>query len=253
MRIIDTHCHLYDAEAFPNPAYAIEEANRHDIDKMIVVGTNAETSRKAVELAERFVGVFAVVGWHPNCAADYSSDQIAVLDELAKSPTVVAIGEMGLDYHWDYATREQQEKCLFDQLEWAETIKKPIVFHCREAYDDLLTILEKRSVGPCVVHCFGGNEEQASRALALGAYLGVDGPITFPKSDELRAVIGSAPRDRILVETDAPYLAPVPHRGKPNEPANVRFVVEAIAKVWGVSTEQAAQITTENAQRLFFS
>lgn len=253
MRIIDTHCHLYDEEAFPNPAYAIEEARRHDVDKMIVIGTNVETSRKAVEMAERFSGVFAVVGWHPNYAADYTSDQLTELDKLASSPTVVGVGEMGLDFHWDYATREQQDRCLFDQLEWAKSINKPIVFHCREAYAALLEILEDRGVGASVFHCFAGTQDDADRALALGAFLGVDGPITYPKADDLRTTIAAAPRDRILVETDAPYLSPAPHRGKVNEPANVRYVVEALGKLWNVSTEEAAQITTQNAHRMFFS
>lgn len=253
MRLIDTHCHLYDSEAFSNPATALEEARRVGVDQVIVIGTNLETSRAAVGLGERFAGIFAAVGWHPNCAADYSPSALSELKALAQNPVCVAIGETGLDFHWDYATREQQERCLLDQLALASDLKKPLVFHCREAYPALLDILEDRKPGPHVFHCFAGNAADARRCQDLGAYFGIDGPITYPKADDLREVVKSLPRDRVILETDAPYLSPHPHRGEKNRPALLPLIAERLAQVWEISTDEVAEITTANARRLFFS
>jgi TatD DNase family protein len=163
----------------------------------------------------------------------------------------VALGEIGLDYHWDYATPDQQRIALLDQLELARKLAKPVVFHCRDAYPDLLTILEEQPTHRYLFHCFAGNQEDARRALALGAMFGVDGPITYKKADALREVIAMIPRDRLVLETDSPYMAPTPHRGKPNRPAFVPFVNEGLAATLGISQEECASLTTANAKRFF--
>jgi len=218
---------------------------------MIVVGIDIALSRLALEIAEKHDGVYAIVGVHPNYACDYKPSDIKEIEQMLQHPKAVAIGEIGLDYHWDYATPEQQRLALFDQLDLAEATEKPVVFHCREAYSDLLDILGKRTKLKWLFHCFAGNPEDARRAMALDAYFGVDGPITYPKSNELREVVQSLPRNRIVIETDAPYLSPAPLRGKPNHPSYVRFVNAGLAATLGLELEESAELTTTNAENFF--
>ncbi|MFZ4506662.1 MAG: TatD family hydrolase [Fimbriimonas sp.] len=247
--LIDTHCHLNDTNAFPDPGIAVDEALGAGLTHLIVVGVDEESSRLAVELADRYAPVWAVVGWHPNYTAKYTD--LGGILPLLTHPKVVAIGEVGLDFHWDYATREQQERALFDQLELAAEVELPIVFHCREAYPALLPILEARGPGPYLMHCFAGNKEEALRAIELGSYFGVDGPVTYPKATELRSVIESLPNDRIVLETDSPWLSPVPYRGKPNRPAFLPFIQQVVANLMGQSLEESAHTTSQNALRFF--
>jgi TatD DNase family protein len=249
MRLVDTHCHLYDERAFPHPADTVLAARNAGIDRMVVIGIDADTSRRAIALAERLDGVFAVVGWHPNHAAQFEG--IDEIRDLSRHPKVVAIGEIGLDYYWDHATPDQQRSCLRAHLDLAYETGKPIVYHCRDAYDDLVSLLENEPRHPSVFHCFAGDEGHLKRCLALGAMFGVDGPVTFPKNDALRAQFARIPADRILIETDSPYMAPVPYRGKSNQPAYVAHVNEALAKARGISTEECAALTTGNAERFF--
>jgi len=249
--LIDTHCHLNDERAFPDPEAVVAEAREAGVDRLIVVGIDTESSRSALALAERFDGVFAVVGWHPTSAAAFSESELSAIEAMLTHPRVVAVGEIGLDFYWDKSTPEQQHACLEAQLDLAARHGKPVVFHCRDANDELLSFLEARPVQPYLFHCFSGDAGHAARALALGAYLGVDGPITYPKNEAMRAMFGELPRDRVVVETDAPYMAPVPYRGKPNRPAWVAHVAAMLASVWGVSDKECASTTTENAERFF--
>lgn len=249
--LYDTHCHLNLQENFPAPEPYFQNALSAGVTRLNLVSLDLASSYRAVELAENHEGVFAIIGRHPNYAADYDPAELKSFEEILSHPKVVALGEIGLDYHWDYATREQQEICLLDQLDLAERVGKPVVFHCREAYADLLSLLEERRRLPFLFHCFSGNSHEAERALALGAYLGVDGPLTYKKADELRALVGSLPRDRVVLETDSPYLSPEPFRGKPNEPAHLAFVNRTLAKVWEISEEESARTTTENALAFF--
>lgn len=249
--LIDTHCHLNLTDKFPDPSTAIKEAQQEGIDRMIIVGVDVATSRIAIEISERHEGVFAAVGVHPNYACDYQPGDISTIKTMLKHPRVVAIGEIGLDYHWDYATPEQQRIALFAQLDLADATSSPVVFHCRKAYPDLISILERRARGKWLFHCFSGDQEDAKRAIALDTYFGVDGPITYPKSNELREVVQSLPRDRIVVETDAPYLSPAPIRGKPNHPSYVRFVNAGLAATLGLELDESAALTTQNAERFF--
>lgn len=249
--LIDTHCHINDAKAFPDPALTIEEAREAGVDRMIVVGVDAEDSRSALALAERFDNVYAIVGWHPNYTARYTSEGLAEIREMLGHPKVVALGEIGLDFHWQYATLEQQERALLDQLALAEELDKPVVFHCREAYPRLLDLLETQPRLPFLFHCFAGDADDAARAVAMDCYFGVDGPISYKKSHALREIVQSLPKERIVVETDSPYLSPEPLRGKPNRPANVALVNAALAACLGIEAEACAELTTGNAERFF--
>jgi TatD DNase family protein len=250
--MVDTHCHLYDREAFPDPEQVVHKANEAGVNQLVVIGINLETSRAAIELAHKFSGVFATVGFHPNHATEYSSEGQRELHHLAKDPRVVAIGEIGLDYHWDFATPEEQRIALFPQMELAREVGKPMVFHCREALDDLLRILKDlKPPIPAVLHCFAGDQDQANQALEMGCYLGFDGPLTYKKNHALRDIAKNCPMDRILIETDAPYLSPEPLRGKRNEPANVSLILAKLAEIKGTPIDELDLITTQNACRLF--
>ncbi len=251
MRLVDTHCHLNDRQAFPDPAPAVDEALAAGVVRLVVVGVDTDSSRYAVELAERFEEVYAVVGWHPTSTATFSPAELPALREMLAHPKVVALGEIGLDYHWDYATPEQQAVALRAQLDLAAELEEPVVFHCREAYPDLLDVLEREPGPRRLFHCFAGDATDASRAVALGAWFGVDGPVTYRKADALREVLAGLPRDRVVVETDAPWMAPHPFRGKPNRPAWVTYVNEGLASVWGVTPEVCAGLTTAAAQAFF--
>jgi TatD DNase family protein len=248
--LIDTHCHLNLAEHFPNPDAEVAHAATMDVRRIVVVGIDLESSKAALELADRFEAVYAVVGIHPNHSAAYRGGMLDDLRKLLRHPKAVALGEIGLDYHWDFASREQQVRALADQLDLAHEVSSPVVFHCREAYADLLDLLETRS-GKFLLHCFSGDLEHARRAVAMDCYFGVDGPITYKNAAELREIVRSLPRDRVVIETDAPYLTPVPHRGEPNRPGYVSHVNAMLSSLWEISVEEAAKLTTANAASFF--
>lgn len=252
MRLVDTHCHLNDVKAFPDPGEAVAEAMAAGVDRLIVVAVDNEWSRLALEISDQQEGVFAVVGWHPSHSAEFKASDIRIIRKMAGHPKCVAIGEVGLDFYWDHATWEQQEICLHLHLDLAEEMGKPLVFHCRDAYPELLTILEeRRPQTKMLFHCFSGTEEEADRALALGCWLGVDGPLTYPKNEATRSLFARLPKDKVLIETDAPWMAPVPFRGKRNRPAWVVHVNEALAGCWNMTPEESAAITTANAEEFF--
>lgn len=250
--LIDTHCHLNLVDAFPDPEQEIAHAASMDVERMVVIGIDLETSERAIELAKTFPGVFATVGIHPNSSSRITSTDWNRLNALARSENVVAIGEIGLDYYWDHASRAEQFNSLDRQLDLAEELDKPIVLHCREAYGDLLDILEsKRPQKRLVMHCFSGNQEDAVRAIDLGCYFGVDGPLTYKNAETLRKLVATLPKDKVLIETDAPYLTPVPHRGKPNRPGFVAYINSMLASIWGLGVEETAHQTSANAERFF--
>jgi TatD DNase family protein len=249
--MIDSHCHLNDPNAFPDPAATVRECAEAGVRELVVIGVDLESSRRAVELAERFPEVWATVGHHPNYAASFEPSLIATYREMLAHPRVVALGEIGFDDHWDFATPAQQAEAFALQMELARETGMPVVFHCREAEEKLLGALEGTPAHPAVWHCFGGDAAVADRALAWGCYLGVDGPLTYKKSDASREIFRSAPRERVLIETDAPYLSPVPHRGKPNHPAYVRLVASKLAELWEQPVDEVGKITASNTLRLF--
>ncbi len=251
LTLIDTHCHLNLGEAFPDPYSTLRSAEEHGVKVCIVIGIDRASNQRAVELAQQYQSVYSAVGWHPNSAATWNKEEQEFLANMLREPRVVALGEIGLDFHWDHATREQQEKCLLDQLEMAKVANLPVVIHCREAWDELLDILEKLPVLPYHFHCFSGNEVQAKRCLDLGGILGFDGPITYKKNSELRSLLAQLPADRIVIETDSPYLSPEPVRSKPNSPANLPLVNAMLASARGISVEESALLTTQNACRFY--
>ncbi len=249
--MIDTHCHLNDARAFPEPAMAIAEATEAGVHRIVVVGTDTESSRRAVQLATEFEAVFAIVGWHPTSAAAWNPGELDAIRDLAAHPKVVAMGEIGLDYHWDTATPDQQRRCLDAHLDLAFELEMPVVFHCREAYDDLLDILEPCGAGPYLLHCFGGSVEQAARAIGLDALFGVDGPVTYKSAEDLRATLRFIGLDRLVLETDAPWLPPVPYRGKPNHPKYLPLIRDGLASALGMTSREVSTRTTATAERFF--
>lgn len=251
MRLVDTHCHLNDRQAFEDPAAAVEEALAAGVARMVAVGVDSQTSRECLELADRFEPVYAAVGWHPNHASDYSPAGLREVEAMLGHPKCVALGETGLDYYRDHAPREAQARAFRDQLALAAAAGKPVVLHCRDAYADLLDILSDSEARRLVFHCFSGTAEDAARAVALGGFLGVDGPVTYKSAGPLRLTLAGVPRDRLLLETDAPWMAPEPHRGKRNRPAWLTLINEGLAQALGASPGECAAMTTANALQAF--
>jgi TatD DNase family protein len=251
VRLIDSHAHLDDRAFDRDRAALIANLFSEEIG-VVTIGADRTSSREAVRLAERHRGIWAAVGVHPHDAKTLTLDLLREIESLADSPRVVAIGEIGLDYYRDLSPRPQQRKAFAEQLDLARRLDLPIVLHNRESTDDLLAILrENASSHQGVVHSFLGDRALADAFLELGLSLGVGGPLTYPKNAALREAIRTVPQERLLVETDCPYLTPVPYRGRRNEPAYVRYVVEAIASLRNESVEQVAAATTANTARLF--
>jgi len=242
--LIDTHCHL-DAEAFHQDLDdVLQRAADNGVEQLMTIGITRETSEAALVLANRYESVFAVVGIQPNYAQEAAPDDWERIMELASHPNVVGIGETGLDRYWDYAPLEIQRDYFVRHLEFSRVCRKPFIVHCREAESDVLEMLRADFThGPLngIMHSFCGDAAMAAECVAMGMHISFAGMVTFRKSDELR----------LLVETDAPYLAPHPKRGKRNEPAWVRHTAECLADVHGISFEELANATAANAKQLF--
>lgn len=250
--MIDTHCHLTDERLQSQLEDVITRARTAGVSRIISIATDPDDSRAAIALAKGRDDVRCTVGVHPNHSHGMNVHQVEQLRELQKDPTVVAIGETGLDYFHKYAPRDHQMAVFIAQLRVARDVKKPVVIHCREAVDDTLAIMADYEDVPAVFHCFTGTVHEATRILDAGYLIGLTGVVTFKKSDELRDVARLIPDDRLLVETDAPYLAPEPVRKeKVNEPAFVLHTARAIAEARGTTLEQIDLLTTANAQRFF--
>ena len=255
MPLIDTHAHL-DQQAFDDDRDAvIARARDAGVESIISIGITAETSRRAVELAQQYPQVYAVVGIQPNYVAEMEEHDWEAIGQLAEMPKVVGIGETGLDRYWDYAPLDLQAEYFTKHIELSRQHSLPFVVHCRDAETDVVALLrEAARAGPLkgVMHSFCGDLETARACLDLGLYISLAGMVTFKKSEELRAVAAEVPADRLLIETDSPYLSPEPVRKiRRNEPAHVRHTAECLADVRGVTLEQLALETTENARRLF--
>jgi TatD DNase family protein len=252
--LIDTHAHL-DEQAFDvDRDDVLHRAHEAGVDTVLTIGITAATSRAAVRLAEQYAHVFAVVGIQPNYVTEVGPDDWSVIEELAGHPQVVAIGETGLDRYWESAPLEDQQAFFDQHLELSRRVGKPFVVHCREAEAEVVAQLQRAArSGPLegVMHSFSGDAETARACLELGLHLSFAGMVTYKRNVALRGVAASAPADRILVETDSPYLAPSPLRGKRNEPANVVLTARCLALERGTSLEELAGQTSENARRLF--
>lgn len=251
--LFDTHVHLNARQFMDDREVVIERAFAAGVKEMVVVGFDDETIPLAIEIAESYETIYAAIGWHPVDAIDYTAEKLAWIESLTQHPKVVAIGEMGLDYYWDTSPKEVQEKAFREQIRLAKKVDLPIIIHNREATDDVLRILkeeEAHTIGG-IMHCFSGNVEQAEESLALNFHVSLGGPVTFKNAVDPKEVAKMVPLDKLLIETDAPYLAPHPNRGKRNEPAYVTLVAEQIAQLRNMSYEEIAAITTENARRIF--
>lgn len=253
--LVDTHCHL-DFDRFDDDREAVvERAVAAGVERIIVPALDLANCAAVLSLAERFEQVFAAVGVHPNSTAEWQDAWLEQIRGFARHDKVVAVGEIGLDYYWDRSPKAVQQQALAGQLELAAELDLPVIIHNRESDEDVLRLLAQSPLNgrsePGVLHSFSSNWETAEKALDMGYYLGFTGPVTYKKAEDLREVAGRVPLERILVETDAPFLAPQQHRGQRNEPAYVAYVAERIAAIRGLTTAEMARQTTENARRLF--
>ncbi|WP_454062616.1 TatD family hydrolase [Candidatus Nitrospira salsa] len=255
--LIDSHVHLDDERYNPDRAEIFERAEEAGVESFITIGCDLATSRAAVELADRHANVYATVGVHPHEVKHIQDSWYQELKELAKHPKVVGYGEIGLDFHYDHSPREIQRQRFREQIQLAHELQLPVVIHTREAQNDTITILREEHAAKIggVIHCFSGDATLANDALGLGFYISFSGIITFRNASELREIVRTVPDDRLLIETDAPYLTPVPYRGKRNESAYIKQVAEKVAKVKEGENPEAferiAKITATNAKRLF--
>ena len=252
--LIDTHCHLDFPDFEAERDAIIERAREAGVAQMVTISTRVKRFDTILAIAERYPNVFCSVGTHPHNADEELDVTADDLVRLSAHPKVVAIGEAGLDYFYDNAPRDAQAVGLRRHIAAARTTGLPLVIHSRSADDDMAAILTEESgkgAFPFLLHCFSSGPDLARIGVELGGYVSFSGILTFPKSEELRDIARTVPRDRMIVETDAPYLAPKPFRGKRNEPAYVAHTAEVLAQAIGVSREQIAEITTENAFRIF--
>jgi TatD DNase family protein len=260
--LIDTHCHLdwdaFDADRDAVLARAVEAG----VSIVLNPATDLERSARIMQYAEQHDAVYAAVGVHPNDSLGWNADSLATLNELAQHPKVVAIGEIGLDYHWDKSPKSVQHDTFRKQLAAAAEAGLPVIVHNREAGDDVVMMLTewqadlKRAGSPLaerpgVLHSFSGTSAQAQKALAANYYIGLTGPLTFKNAGDLQQLASGLPLEKLLVETDSPFLTPHPHRGQRNEPAQVRLVAEKLAELKGLSFDEVAAATSANAQALF--
>ena len=250
--MIDSHCHLTDPRLGEQLDAVLQRAREAGVDRIITIGTDLADAADAIALCRKHQNVRCAIGIHPNHAADAQLSDVGLLRGLQNDPAVLAIGEMGLDYHYDRVPREHQRVIFESQLDLARDVNKPVVIHCREAVDDTLAVLRNFSDVPAVFHCFTGTADEAARILDAGYFLGFTGPITYKKNDDLRAVVRLTPLDRLFVETDAPYLSPEPVRKiKTNEPAFVMYTARMIAQVKGLTLADADRATTDNVRKFF--
>jgi TatD DNase family protein len=252
VNLVDSHCHLDDSKFDEDREQVIERARAAGVGTLMAIGTGSGPPdlEVAVRQADRYPFIYATIGVHPHDASKATDESFVKLRELSAHAKVLAVGEIGLDYHYDFSPRDVQRSVFEQQLAIASDAGLPIVIHTREAWDDTLAVLRDHWTGGGIMHCFTGDEHQARQALDLGFHLSFGGVLTFPKAENVRQAARIVPDDRLLVETDCPYLAPVPHRGKRNEPA---FVVESarrLAEVRGTDLERIAEVTTRNFEHL---
>ena len=267
MALVDSHCHLNFRAYDHDRPEVLQRARAAGVNRIIIPGVDLDSCKQALALAASESGIFAAVGIHPNSSVDFDDSVLETLRRLAAEPNVVAVGEIGLDYHWDKSPKATQWRAFEKQLGLASALELPVIIHNREgrvdtapsASHDLMALLEKWApTAPArlsgrlgVLHSFSASADIAARALKLGFYLGFTGPVTFKNADDLREIARRAPVDRLLVETDGPFLAPQQRRGKRNEPAYVRYVNDKLAELHGLRPEDMARQTSLNAEKLF--
>lgn len=251
LELFDSHLHLDDEVFAADLDAVVNRARSAGVVGFVTIGTSLSSSRAALALAERYTDVHAAVAIHPHDAADATTDTMELLTMLARHPRVVAIGETGLDYYRNFAPREVQQQAFRDHLALARSLNLPVIIHTREASADVMSILSEMPPKCVIMHCFSGALEMAKTCLDRGYFLGLGGPVTYRNARRALDVARFVPPDRLLLETDAPYLPPEPHRGKRNEPAYLPLMAWAIADVRGVSAGTVAELTTANARQAF--
>ena len=253
MILIDTHAHIDSSKFRGDQAEVIKRAEEAGVEYIFNIGSDEMSSKTTAALARKYPKIYAAVGVHPHNAKDVTGDTLRLIAELAKEEKVRAIGEIGLDYHYDFSPRDVQQRVFRAQLRLAHDLKMPVVIHTREADTDTMQILKEEQVDKLggIMHCFPGDMAMAEECIKLNLKIAIGGVVTFDNAKTLREVAMNVPVEEFLFETDCPYLTPVPHRGKRNEPAYVRLVAEKVAALRGVEFEELARITTNTAKKLF--
>lgn len=251
--LFDSHAHLDDGRFDKDLDQVIARAKENGIDYILNPGADLNTSIRAVNLAEKYDMIYAAVGVHPHNAKEVDQDTIEILKALTNKDKVVAIGEIGLDFHYDHSPRDVQRKWFKEQIMLAKEVNLPIIIHDREAHGEVFDILKDHDAGDmgCLMHCYSGSVELAREYIKMGVYISLAGPVTFKNARRAYEVAKEIPLEWLLIETDSPYLTPVPYRGKRNEPAYVKFVAEKIAQAKQISLEEVAHQTTLNTKKLF--
>lgn len=250
----DTHAHLNAEQFKDNLEEIVKEAYASGVTYINVVGFNRETNFLAQEIAAKYDNLYPTAGLHPNDVNDFTEEDLVTLEEYVKKEVTVGVGECGLDYYWYKDNKDKQKAFFIAQIELARKYKKPLVIHVRNAFQDTYDIIEtemKKGAFTGVMHCFSGSPEMALRFLNLGLYISLGGPVTFKNAGAPKEVAKIVPLDKLLIETDCPYLAPHPHRGKQNKPSYLPLIAQSIAEIKGISVEEVAKHTTLNAKRLF--
>mgnify|MGYP000914157910 CR=1 FL=1 len=251
--LFDTHAHLNDEHFAQDLPEVLERAKAAGVTRIAVVGYDFPSSLQAIKIAKKYPGISAVIGVHPHDATTLNEEILYQLEIYAKEPEVAAIGEIGLDYYRNLSPREVQQEAFRKQIRLARELKKPIVIHDRDAHEDTVRILreEKGGVNGGILHCFSGSWEMARQCLSLGFHISLAGPVTYSNANKLLEIAKLVPLDRLLIETDCPYLTPHPFRGKRNEPAHVRLVAEKIAALRKITLEELAEATTKNGINVY--
>jgi TatD DNase family protein len=249
----DSHCHLNDPSLLTNLDEVIKRAKDNGVTLMNIIGYDLSSSKKAIEIANKYEGIYATVGIHPNDLHKMNKNDFDEIEKLLTKDKVIAVGEIGLDYHYEDTYKDLQKEYLVKFLHLANKYKKPIVIHVRDALNDALTIFKehKSLIIGGVMHCYSGSKEMAKEFVKLGLYIGVDGPVTFLNARVIKEVVSDVPLEWLLIETDCPYLTPHPYRGKRNEPSYLPLIAQKIAELKNLSVEEVAFTTTNNAKRLF--
>ena len=251
--LIDTHVHLNADQYDDDLQEVIDRALSEGIDRMFVVGFDTKTIERTMKLIDQYDFIYGIIGWHPVDAIDCTDERLEWIESLSKHPKIIGIGEMGLDYHWDKSPKDIQKDVFRKQIALAKRVQLPIIIHNREATQDCVDILKEENASEVggIMHSFSGSNEIADEILKMNFYVSLGGPVTFKNAKHPKEVAKHVPLDRLLVETDAPFLSPHPYRGKRNEPARVKLVAEQIAELRGLTYEEVCEATTENAERLF--
>ncbi|WP_028781767.1 TatD family hydrolase [Thalassobacillus devorans] len=251
--LFDTHVHLNAEQFKEDREEVIQRAKDEGVEYMVVVGFDRETIPLAIEIAESHNNIYAAVGWHPVDAIDMEDADLDWIEELTSHPKVVALGEMGLDYHWDKSPEDAQKEVFRKQIQLAKKVNMPIIIHNREATQDIVDILKEEQAEEVggIMHCYSGSVEIAEECVKMNFMISLGGPVTFKNAKRPKEVAEAIDLDHLLVETDCPFLAPHPNRGKRNEPAYVKLVAEQIAELKGVSLEEVSEKTTRNALKFF--